>query len=260
MDHSINYFTLLSQAIWKCKNWKENHRHFQLWRERRKLVKKKIHSVLFSHTWRAPCKCTIPEEKKIIFPYSMQSVMQRQCESQSYMKGIWAENCLGKGLGNSELSFFFLPPHFLQICKLLCYQNAKEYFSFFYIHKITLSLALFIFPIQTLRPVLQRSLQLEKRKIVLSAKKMPHSDPSMMICTCRMEAWSNSFCPALPHYYFQSHHVFVFSLDTHTLLIWLMPNWTPQAEKQASKKMFTSQPVHKDRYLFEFLGCWAQLN
>lgn len=37
----------------------------------------------------------------------MQSQMQRQCESQSYMKGFWAENCLGKGLRNSELNFFF---------------------------------------------------------------------------------------------------------------------------------------------------------
>lgn len=128
----------------------------------------------------------------------MQNQMQRQCESQSYMKGFWAENCLGKGLGNSELSFFFFFPHFPQICKLLCYKNAKEYFSFFYVLKKILSLALFIFPIQTLRPVLQRSLQLEKRKIVLSAKKIPHSDLSTMICTCRMEAWSNTFCSALP--------------------------------------------------------------
>lgn len=60
----------------------------------------------------------------------MQS-MQRQCESQSYMKGFWAENCLGKELGNSELSFFFLLISHTD-SKLLCYQNAKEYFFFFF--------------------------------------------------------------------------------------------------------------------------------
>lgn len=141
------------------------------------------------------------------------------------------------------------------------------FFLFIYKKKI-LNLALFIFPTQTLRPVLQRShggpaTREKKRKIVLSAKKTPRSDLSMTICTCRMEAWSNTFCPALSHCCFQSHHVFVFSQAGHTLFIWLTPKWTPptaaQAEKQGSIKTFTSQPVHKDRYFsLEYLGCWAQ--
>lgn len=62
----------------------------------------------------------------------MQSQMQRQCESQSDMKGFWAENCLGKGLRNSELSFFFFFSFPIQIYKLLCYQNENEFFFLFF--------------------------------------------------------------------------------------------------------------------------------
>lgn len=134
MDHSINYFTLLSQAIWKCKNWKENHRHFQLWRERHKLIKKKS-TVFYFHTHDVHLVNAPFLKKKKIFPYSMQSLMQRQCESQSYMKGILGRKLSRQGTGKFRTKLFFLPPHFPQICKLLCYQNAKEYFSFFYIHK-----------------------------------------------------------------------------------------------------------------------------
>lgn len=134
MDHSINYFTLLSQAIWKCKNWKENHRHFQLWRERHKLIKKKS-TVFYFHTHdvhlvNAPF---LKKKKSFLIPCKVRC--RGSVNHRAIWREFWAENCLGKGLGNSELSFFFLPPHFPHICKLLCCQNAKEYFSFFYIHK-----------------------------------------------------------------------------------------------------------------------------
>lgn len=144
--------------------------------------------------------------------------------NQSCMKGFWAENNLGKGLGNSELSFFFFlhfPCRYANCSAIKMQRNTFSFFFLFIYKKKILNLALFIFPTQTLRPVLQRShggpaTREKKRKIVLSAKKTPRSDLSMTICTCRMEAWSNTFCPALSHCCFQSHHVFVFSQAGHT--------------------------------------------
>lgn len=272
LDHSINYFTLLSQAIWKCKNWKENHRHFQLWRERHKSVKKPPTVFYFRTHDVHLCKCTISGKKiKKIFPYSMQSQMQRQCESE-LCEGILGRKSSRRGIGKFRAKLFFFSSFPIQICKLPCYQNAKEYFFLFlFLYKKKKSSMLHCLSFQS-KPLGQcyreavEVLQLEKRKIVLSAKQTPRSDLSMTICTCRMEAWSNTFCPALSHCCFQSHlHVCFQPGRTHTLFIWLTPKWTPptaaQAAKQASIKTFTSQPVHKDRYFsLEFLGCWAQPN
>lgn len=147
--------------------------------------------------------------------------------NQSYVKGFWAENRLGEGLGNSELSFFSSLhfPYRYANCSAIKMQRNTFSFFFFFIKKKILSVALFIFPIQTLRPVLQRSCggpatREKKRKIVLSAKQTPRSDLSMTICTCRMEAWSNTFCPALSHCCFQSHlHVCFQPGRTHTLFM-----------------------------------------
>lgn len=157
----------------------------------------------------------------------MQSQMQRQCESE-LCEGILGRKSSRRGIGKFRAKLFFFSSFPIQICKLLCYQNAKEYFFLFlflYKKKKILNVALFIFPIQTLRPVLQRSCggpatREKKRKIVLSAKQTPRSDLSMTICTCRMEAWSNTFCPALSHCCFQSHlHVCFQPGRTHTLFI-----------------------------------------
>lgn len=174
--------------------------------------------------------------------------------NQSYVKGFWAENRLGEGLGNSELSFFSSLhfPYRYANCPAIKMQRNTFSFFFFFIKKKILNVALFIFPIQTLRPVLQRSCggpatREKKRKIVLSAKQTPRSDLSMTICTCRMEAWSNTFCPALSHCCFQSHlHVCFQPGRTHTFHV----TDTKMNTSNCCSSCKTSQ--HKD---FHFTAC-----
>lgn len=93
---------------------------------------------------------------------------------QSDAEAVWIrelyEGILGRKLSRQGMGkfraklFFFFPLISHTDSKLLCYQNAKEYFFLFLCIKKILSLALFTFPIQTPGPVLQRSLQLKRKE------------------------------------------------------------------------------------------------
>lgn len=136
-------------------------------------------------------------------------------------EGITGRKISGWRIGRFWAKLPFLPlSYYSQICKLLCYWNAKDYFFSCYFSKRWLvitglfNLALFIFwthYANALEKTRRYSAHwLNTWKIVLSAKKILCSDLSIKIYACTVEVWSNTFSPDLSHYCFQSYCMFVF--------------------------------------------------
>lgn len=100
--------------------------------------------------------------------------------NQSYMKGFWAENNLGKGLGNSELSFFFsfishadMQTALLSKCKGIFF----PFFFFLFIKKKSSTLHCLSFQPKHLGQCFREAmeaLQPEKRKEKLSYLQRKH--------------------------------------------------------------------------------------
>lgn len=212
------------------------------------------------------CKCTILKKKN----YKNLSLFHAESDAEAVWITELYEGILGRKLSRQEIGkfraklFFFFSPIPIQIANCSAIKMQRNIFSFSLCIKNSSALHCLSFQSKHLGQCYREALQLEKRKNALSAKKTPCSGLSMVTCTCRMEAWPSTSSPALSHYCFQSHHVFVFSQagHTHFAFDWCQTEHLQLLlEKQASIKTFTSQPVHKDSYFsFEFLGCWAQPN
>lgn len=101
--------------------------------------------------------------------------------NQSCMKGFWAENNLGKGLGNSELSFFFFlhfPCRYANCSAIKMQRNTFSFFFFFlFIKKKSSTLHCLSFQPkhvgQCYREAME-ALQPEKRKEKLSYLQRKH--------------------------------------------------------------------------------------
>lgn len=109
----------------------------------------------------------------------MQSQMQRQCESE-LCEGILGRKSSRRGIGKFRAKLFFFSSFPIQICKLPCYQNAKEYFFLFlFLYKKKKSSVLHCLSFQS-KPLGQcyreavEVLQLEKRKEKLSYLQSKH--------------------------------------------------------------------------------------